>query len=513
MGKDAGAVKGKKAPAGAKFQRGKSVNLKGLTDKKLKTKLKRQEKWSKASQQEAAKAEILLTGDAGCLEAEGMESTFKFTQHQLRDIVEEQTQRKMFDLNLSTFAPYRLDYTRNGRHMLLGGQKGHLALLDWGRNKIVTEFHVKETVHDVCTLHNWSMFAAAQKKYTYVYNNKGVELHRVKSFQEMYRLEFLPYHFLLVGVGRAGYVKWLDTSTGQLVAEHRTKLGPCSVMTHNRRNAVTHLGHSSGTVTLWAPNMSTPLVKVLCHPGAVTAVAVDSTGDHMVTAGTDGRMKVWDLRTYKLLHNHFTPHPATGLTFSQRDVLAVSFSASIQLWKDIAGTDKQKSPYMNHTVKGALTSDMVFCPYEDILGVGTTTGVSSVLVPGAGEPNFDSYEANPFETRKQRREMEVQNLLDKLRPEMIGLDASAIGTVDRTPKDVIMAERAAENEERDKKFQEKRKKRARKHKVKQANVWDKKRQQVQQLKMKEKMQKEKQKDKEKGVESVALGRFVPKVVD
>lgn len=49
------------------------------------------------------------------------------------------------------------------------------------------------------------------------------------------------------------------------------------------------------------------------------------------------------------------------------------------------------------------------------------SGLSTIVVPGAGEPNFDSFESNPFINSKQRREAEIQSLLHKLSYDMIGL--------------------------------------------------------------------------------------------
>lgn len=41
-------------------------------------------------------------------------------------------------------------------------------------------------------------------------------------------------------------------------------------------------------------------------------------------------------------------------------------------------------------------------------------GFSSVVIPGSGEANFDTFEVNVFETKNQKREHLVKSLLEKV---------------------------------------------------------------------------------------------------
>lgn len=210
-------------------------------------------------------------------------------------------------------------------------------------------------------------------------------------------------------------------------------------MAQNGYNAIMNLGHANGTVTLWSPSMSQPLVKMLCHQGPIKAITLDKSGTYMATSGLDGQLKLWDVRTYKQLDSYFTTTPATTLTFSDKGLLAVGSSSRISIWKDTVKT-KQKEPYMTHLIPASAIHDVRFCPYEDILGVGHRLGFSSLVIPGSGEPNFDTFEANPYQTVKQRQESEVHALLDKIQPDMITLDPSFVGKMDRAPTEVIADE-------------------------------------------------------------------------
>jgi U3 small nucleolar RNA-associated protein 7 len=221
-----------------------------------------------------------------------------------------------------------------------------------------------------------------------------------------------------------------------MVIELPTKLGTPTSLAQNPFNAVLHIGHQNGTVTLWSPNSTTPLIKMLAHHGPVRSIAVDREGRYMVSAGQDLRMSVWDIRMFKEVNNYFLRQPGSSVGISDRNLAAVSWGTQVSIWKglfDKSRTDQEKiqSPYMAWGGEGKRIERVRWCPFEDILGVSHDKGFSSIIVPGAGEPNFDALEVNPYENTKQRQEAELKSLLNKLQPEMISLNPDYIGKLDR----------------------------------------------------------------------------------
>jgi hypothetical protein len=527
-----------------KFTRGEKADIRHVDDKKYHRETKEREQSARSAAAAAAHAEILLPTAAGLMEAEGeMEKTYKVTQAGIRSAVDVGVAGKAAELDLPTHGPYRASWTRNGRHLLLAGAKGHVSVLDWTSHAVKAEFHVRDAVRDACFLHSSMLFALAQRKAVYIYDHTGAEVHALRTHSDPLALDFLPYHFLLASVGGAGVLRYQDVSTGALVAEHRTKLGPCGVLRQNPHNAVLALGHSNGTVTMWTPNINVPVVKLASHMGPVTALAVDGGGTYMVTAGMDARVKVWDVRRFQPVHDYFTISPARTVDVSQRGLVGIGFGSHVQVWgRDFAlegasvgggaagaggggarkalsavaarlpgpeaaasgsssssaaasffpsgprmqlassaagageesdddddgaaavegrggegagrgylarlgataaalGVTKAKAPYLRHELPGKTVVTLRFRPYDDVLSVGHSSGMSALIVPGAGEPNYDSLEANPYETKKAKREAEIHALLDRIPATAISLDPNAVGSVDRASQAVKLKEK------------------------------------------------------------------------
>ncbi|CAL2040628.1 unnamed protein product [Caenorhabditis brenneri] len=377
-----------------------------------------------------AKAEKRLVENAGFVVPDDEDDnslSYSIRQKDIVEAVDMAAASKHFDLKLPNFGPYHIDYTDNGRHLVIGGRKGHLASIDWQTKHLHFEQNVMEKVSDVKFLHTENFIAVAQKNYTYVYDNLGTELHCLKTMYDTARLEFLSRHFLLVGSSRNSFLNYIDVSVGKQVASFATKSGTLDVMCQNPANAIIHTGHTNGTVSLWSPNSKEPLVKILTHLSSVKGIAVDDQGNYMATTGLDRKCRIWDVRMFRQLHAYSLPFGVADVSISQKLDVACAVGNHVQVFRGMHnGTCKE--PYLVHNCGGVVT-DLKFVPWEDVLGIGHANGFTSMLVPGAGDPNVDTLRSNPYETKSQRKEREIKQLLDKLQPELITLNPDDINKV------------------------------------------------------------------------------------
>eukprot|EP01084_Bolivina_argentea_P228942 386545_1 len=256
-------------------------------------------------------------------------------------------------------------------------------------------------------------------------------------------LEYLPYHFLLCSIGQKGKLVYFDVSIGSKICTKNTKLGTCDMITSNPRNGVVHLGHNNGTVTLWTPTNEEPVARMLCHKSRIRGLAVNHTGYEMATSDDNGFLKIWDLRMFKELsaYRYKSNSMISCLDYSQKGLLSFSTGRTAVIWNlkqsfKPASSGKEllkrhKNLYLQHSLDRRLITSLKFCPYQDVLGIGNTAGFASIVVPGAGEPNYDLFENDPFQTRRGRNNKIVYELLDKLQPAMIQLNPNFIAGAPR----------------------------------------------------------------------------------
>ena len=192
----------------------------------------------------------------------------------------------------------------------------------------------------------------------------------------------------------------------------------------------------------------TPHVKLLAHRGPVTGIAIDpseaSAGRYCATCGMDGTVKIWDGRMWgKEVRGWTARNPASSLGYSGRGILAIGGKSGIATYRDLYASSSTPVPYLTLPMPSLTAASIAFCPFDDVLAVGHSAGVSSLLVPGSGEPNFDSAEADIYETYSRRRERDVRGVLEKLRPELITLDTDFLGKVGVDTRGSTHAEREA----------------------------------------------------------------------
>lgn len=140
-----------------------------IPNKKLRTHLTRQSTQNARSKKLLKDAELLLTEEAGLMEAEGeLEKTWRVGQDEITTAAGQQAAQGRQEWKMDG-GPYRTRYTRNGRlvgmscfsapapphvticyrHIAVVGSKGHVATFDWQTGTIHAELQLRETCRDI----------------------------------------------------------------------------------------------------------------------------------------------------------------------------------------------------------------------------------------------------------------------------------------------------------------------------------------------------------------------------
>ncbi|KAM0680084.1 putative U3 small nucleolar RNA-associated protein 7 [Glugoides intestinalis] len=339
-----------------------------------------------------------------------------YSQNYIQSNVNLYTKEKAFKIKLKDNL-YRCTYTMNGSNMLISDNVGYLAAFNTQTLSTAFEVSLEDNIYDAKWLHNELYCATAQEDCVFIYSNNGSELHAVRDMKNTRLLEFLPYHFLLAGTSTNGFLNYLDTSIGTIASSIFIADKSPTVLKTSLKNGVVHVGAKNGQVSLWAPSQKSYLMKVKCHKASISGVEIDRSGIHMITTGSDNKVNVFDIRnTYKPLSTVSTKTNVHFTALSQKNLLAIGYSDKVTILKNY------KDVYMKHRTSGIISS-LEFCNNEDILSIGYTGGFSTIVVPGSGDPIYDSNENSPFITTKERRNLEVRKLLEKIPADMIGLNS------------------------------------------------------------------------------------------
>lgn len=392
-----------------------------------------------------ARANKLLSSSThGALVVENpLERTYKVKQSALMEQADVSMKQKLefkLDLDDSGLSPYvKSTYSRSSRLLLVMSRKGHVATMDWRKRQSACELYLAQTVLDGCFMHSDRFFALAQKQFVFLYDSySGAQVHVLRKHREQGVVRHLPYHLLLMSASARHVphkrISFTDTTTGEFIAEYgmggkTNNLGGVTDADVNMTNGLTGLIHDNGVVSMWSPVNSRPVAMVKVGSSGLANLALSNDGLSMISAEASGKVCVWDLRTYKKRSSWTVGKGVVGVDVSQRGLVSVAWGSSVGIWRKDGG-----DPYMRGGWEGERISHTEFCPFEDLLTVTVEKGVRNMGVLGSAEGVFDTAEANPYETRKWRREREVRVLLDKLPAETIGLGLNNVGGMEMDPE-------------------------------------------------------------------------------
>ncbi|GMH39549.1 hypothetical protein BSKO_07447 [Bryopsis sp. KO-2023] len=156
---------------------------------------------------------------------------------------------------------------------------------------------------------------------------------RAKAFsQEVYTVEFSPYfdgHLITSGTGHIRFWKMASTFTGLKLQGSLGKFGKIELTDVyafiEMEDGKVLSGTESGELLLWDGG----LIKAVltrhggkpCHDGAVSVVEHDVKAGHIITAGNDGFVRIWD---FNMIRDAEPPDDAVTVEISPADEVKIS---------------------------------------------------------------------------------------------------------------------------------------------------------------------------------------------
>ncbi|WUR05063.1 WD40 repeat domain-containing protein [Vairimorpha necatrix] len=397
-----------------------------MSKKLINEKIKNEKKLAKAAANEAILHEMLNAEENGFIDTQDKIKTTELNQQYIKNNVSQKVKEMCFSLDIKN-GPIFCKYTRDGRFLNIRNKNGYFSSLDTHKMNLFFEADVEDTVFDSTYLHNEDFIALAQTNCVFIYNKQGVEVHAVRENSNVKNLEFLPYHFLLVSTSSDGFLRYQDTTNGRFVSSYFIKDKNIKSLKQNKATAVVYTGHKNGVVSLWTPNCKNPITKVLCHKIGISNIEIERSGTYMYTTSIDSSIKVWDIRKlYKPVNTVKSAGNFTTTSLSQRSILAAAYGDKIHIFNNLSTANKKDVSYLKHREVGKNISSLQFKNYEDILTIGHSKGVSNIIVPGSGDPTYDTFEDSPFITTRQKQDREVNMLLDKIPHTLIGKDIFSV---------------------------------------------------------------------------------------
>jgi WD40 repeat protein len=109
-----------------------------------------------------------------------------------------------------------------------------------------------------------------------------------------------------------------------------------------------------------APPVPTPKLTIQAHTTGATAVTVSPSGEHILSGGAEGALKVWDIKTGKLVRAITAAHAGAvkGVLYRPKADQFISAGADriVKSWDSVKGTPVLKSEPLKAPINGIAAS-------------------------------------------------------------------------------------------------------------------------------------------------------------